>query len=195
MSDKDQKNGPSSKNVEDQGLWQQATSDVKPLPGKSVDASEEEQGGGAGKKYDKSSARVTYTNEPDKAKAKKTKEPGVGIDKRTDERLRRGKMDIDARLDLHGLNQDEARVALTDFIIGAHESGKRCVLVITGKGKGKSQGEEEEWFMPQKGVLKQQVPEWLAGDTLRPLIVQTHQAQRHHGGDGALYVLLRRHRS
>lgn len=199
MSDKDQKNGPSSEPPqEDVELWKQATSDVKPLPGKEEGVSgadKDATGKKTGREYDKSSVRVSYPSQASDPKTKKTKEPGVGIDKRTDEKLRRGKMEIDGRLDLHGFNQDEARIALINFITGAYESGKRCLLVITGKGNGKQHDNEEEWFMSQKGVLKQKVPEWLAEDVLRPLIVQTHPAQRHHGGDGALYILLRRKRT
>lgn len=173
-------------------MWTLAVSGVKPMPGKKAVTPAGEPG------YTQP-VRVTYG---DKIAAKyksgehlEKKESGPGIDKRTDERLRRGEMEIDARLDLHGLDQDKARDALEKFIVGAHRAEKRCVLVITGTGKrGVRDGDEEEWFMPQKGVLKQKVPEWLAGEKLRHLIVKTHPAQRKHGGEGAMYVLIRRRR-
>ncbi len=166
-------------------------SDVKPLPGKKASAT-------TGDRNNATFVRVTYgdkTTERADLPGHPGKAPGQGIDKRTDERLRRGEMEIEGRLDLHGLDQDRARDALESFIVGAHTAGKRCVLVITGTGKRAGQdGKEDEWFMPQKGVLKQKVPEWLMSEKLRPLIVQTHLAQRKHGGEGALYVLLRRQR-
>ncbi len=173
-------------------MWALAVSGVKPMPGKKADDV------ATGRNHTQP-VRVTYgdkTATKDKSGERlEIKDPGRGIDKRTDERLRRGEMEIEARLDLHGLDQDRARDALEKFIMGAHAAGKRCVLVITGTGKRAGQDDnEEDWFMPQKGILKQKVPEWLAGEKLRPLIVQTHPAQRKHGGEGAMYVLLRRQR-
>ncbi len=109
----------------------------------------------------------------------------VGLDRRTAERLRRGKMKIDGRLDLHGLKQDEAHETLVRFLQNGYERGHRCVLVITGKGR--SAGSE--------GVLKRRVPEWLTMAPLRDVILQTTPARPQDGGEGALYVLLRRRRS
>jgi len=125
------------------------------------------------------------------------KEPGhkgseQGLDKRSDERLRRGQMPIEARLDLHGMRQEEARAALERFLVQAQGQGKRCVLVITGKGKMKSS--REDWLTSKPGVLKQKLPGWLEGDKLRGLVLKTYPAKPQHGGDGALYVLLRRKR-
>ncbi len=107
-----------------------------------------------------------------------------GLDKRTAERLKRGQLAIEARVDLHGLTQADAHRALTAFIDGAHQAGRRCVLVITGKGLGAE----------KIGVLRGAVPRWLNQPSLRPLLLAFCHAQPKHGGDGALYVLLKRRR-
>jgi DNA-nicking Smr family endonuclease len=106
----------------------------------------------------------------------------AGIDRRTADRFRRGRLEIDGRLDLHGMTQDQAHDALTRFIRHGAAQGRRFVLVITGKGE---RGE---------GVLRQAVPRWLDDAALRPLILAVTRAQPRHGGQGAYYVLLRRRR-
>ena len=107
------------------------------------------------------------------------------LDKRTGQKLVRGKMPLEGRLDLHGLTQDQAHGKLTRFIATSAEAGKRCVLVITGKGL-KPTGET--------GVLRQAVPRWLNSSELRPLVLAIRYAQAKDGGEGALYVLLKRRR-
>lgn len=108
----------------------------------------------------------------------------AGVDKRTDEKLRRGKMAIDGRIDLHGMTQSEAHDALIGFIRRSHSAGRRNVLVITGKGQ-----------MPRgEGVLRLSVPRWLREAAIGRLVLSVHQAQPQHGGGGAYYVLLRRRR-
>ena len=113
-------------------------------------------------------------------------EPGrsIGPDRRTDERLRRGRLPVEGRIDLHGLTQSAAYDALAHFIAISEASGRRCVLVITGKGAVGQGG----------GVLRTMVPRWLAEPSLRRRILALHRAQPRDGGDGALYVLLRRRR-
>ena len=103
----------------------------------------------------------------------------AGIDRRTADRLKRGRLQIDGRLDLHGMTRDSAHSALNAFILSGRAAGKRCILVVTGKGKG---------------ILKNEVPRWLNLPPLREQIVAVETAQPQHGGDGALYVLLRRNR-
>ena len=109
----------------------------------------------------------------------------AGIDKRTSQRLGRGQLAIEGRLDLHGMTQGEAHDRLAGFIRRAVAAGKRNVLVITGKGF-KASGET--------GVLRQAVPRWLNEPGLRPHVVALRQAQPKDGGEGALYILLRRER-
>lgn len=111
------------------------------------------------------------------------------IDRRTAEKLRKGKIPIEGRIDLHGMIQDQAHEALTYFIENSLLNQKRCVLVITGKGKAKSTS--EEWLMPGQGVLKRRVPEWLSCPPFNKKILKICEAQPKHGGSGALYVYLR----
>ncbi|MGI8840568.1 MAG: Smr/MutS family protein, partial [Caulobacteraceae bacterium] len=95
-------------------------------------------------------------------------------------RLASGRAALEGRLDLHGLNQDRARGALTAFVLRGHAEGRRAILVITGKG---ASGD---------GVLRRRVPEWLAEPPLRALVGGLTAAHRRHGGAGALYVTLKR---
>lgn len=107
------------------------------------------------------------------------------IDKATAERFRRGHMPIEARLDLHGMTQDEAHRALDGFVSHHRKHGTRCVLVITGKGR--SDG-------GTIGILRQAVPRWLNEGSNRRHILAFAEAQAKHGGGGAIYVLLKRTR-
>ncbi len=106
-----------------------------------------------------------------------------GLDRRTGQRLKRGQLPIEARLDLHGRTQEEAHRALAAFIEGSHAAGRRCVLVVTGKG-----------LRPDGsvGVLRRNVPRWLNQPSLRQKIVAFDHATVKDGGEGALYILLKR---
>ena len=112
--------------------------------------------------------------------------PLTPLGRRARQRVARGREAIDARFDLHGLTQAEAHAALTRFLRSAGERGARLVLIITGKGRG---GDSE------RGVLRRQVPHWLALPDLRELVVGFEEAHLAHGGEGALYVRLRRRRA
>jgi DNA-nicking Smr family endonuclease len=118
------------------------------------------------------------------AAAKAPPPPNPGIDRRTAERLRKGEIAIDRRIDLHGMTQDDAHAALDRFVRQAWKDGKRMLLVITGKGSVAEGG----------GVLRRQVPRWLAAGEHARRLLRLEQAQPRHGGSGALYVLLRRQR-
>jgi len=115
----------------------------------------------------------------------------VNMDKKAFTRLRRGKLDPEARIDLHGMTQARAHPALTRFILSSQAHGRRLVLVITGKGRpGGSHGP-----MPvPHGVLRHQVPRWLSMPPLNHAVLQISQAHIKHGGEGALYVYLRKSR-
>lgn len=115
----------------------------------------------------------------------------VAMDKKTFTRLKQGKLSPEGRLDLHGLTLDQAHPRLTQFILDASSQGKRLVLVITGKGKGR----DDAGPIPTRfGVLRHQVPQWFQQYPLKPLILQITQASLKHGGSGAYYVYLRRSR-
>ncbi len=115
----------------------------------------------------------------------------VKMDRKNFDRMSRGKLAPEARLDLHGMTVAEAHPELIRFILNAHSGGLRLVLVITGKGKpGPDYGP-----IPQRyGVLKHQVPIWLHMPPLGPCILQVTEAHLRHGGSGAYYVYLRRGR-
>ncbi len=106
------------------------------------------------------------------------------VDRRTDQKLKRGQYPVDLTLDLHGLTQDVAHTKLLDTLRRGQARGLRCVLVITGKGRGEGQG-----------VLRRKVPTWLSESSLHDVVLRFHAAQPEHGGAGALYVLLRRKRT
>lgn len=112
--------------------------------------------------------------------------PLAPIGRRERAKLSRGKQEIDARIDLHGMTQTRAHRALLGFLQRAHHEGFTFVLVITGKGKI---GAESE-----RGVLRRQVPQWLALPEFRALVVGFEEAHIGHGGEGALYVRVRRAR-
>ncbi|MCB2102523.1 MAG: Smr/MutS family protein [Rhodobacterales bacterium] len=111
-----------------------------------------------------------------------------GLDRRTSRRLKHGRLDIDARIDLHGLSQTEAHRALDAFIGASHAAGRRCVLVITGKGTR----EREETRDREVGVLRRAVPHWLNLPPNRSRVLAFSHAAPRHGGEGALYVMLRK---
>jgi len=108
------------------------------------------------------------------------------LGRRMRSRVARGKEEIDGRLDLHGLTQSEAHAALLRFLRQAGGRGARLVLVITGKGARGGEGE--------RGVLRRQVPQWLRLPEFRALVIGFEQAHVAHGGEGALYVRVRRSR-
>lgn len=126
--------------------------------------------------------------------ARKIKPPVLAeFDRRKVRHIARGKTEIDARLDLHGLRQSEARYRLVGFLHSARDRGHRTVLVITGKG-GSAAVDPLAHALgePQRGVLRRLVPQWLQEPELRMLVVSFTTASIRHGGDGALYVHLRR---
>ena len=185
----------------DDKLWRQVTSDVKPLKPQDIspavfrDGSPGESGAGpsgAGAERTETAARPGKTSPrirvppppppPPPAPAEPELRHGEapGLDKRTRTRLRRGQVDIEATIDLHGLTRTEAHRALNAFLEGSQNAGRRSVLVITGKG---SRGE---------GVLRDSVPHWLNAEPNRRMIRAFSHAAPKDGGQGALYVLLKR---
>ena len=114
-----------------------------------------------------------------------------GLDRRTAKRLSRGESAPEARIDLHGMTAERAHGALISFIRSQHAAGARCVLVITGKG-GRRTDDLNGWRPERVGVLRTMAPEWLRQAPIAGLVTGVYQAHRRHGGEGALYVYLRK---
>ena len=113
------------------------------------------------------------------------------LDQRLRQRVARGREPIEARLDLHGMTQTQAHAALLRFLRRAQADGAKMALVVTGKGSNKGSGDPAA----ERGVLRRQVPLWLSLPEFRSLIVGFDDAHVSHGGQGALYVRLRRPRA
>jgi DNA-nicking Smr family endonuclease len=179
--------------LDDAALLEMAFQDVAPLVGKKI--------GKAAKAPPKPKAKISKpVQKPPPARGEKPKPKPLpeldhgtapGVDKRTAQRLKRGRLDVEARLDLHGHTQAEAHPALGSFLAGAQSSGKRCVLIVTGKG-GARQTDIETGLERPTGVLKDMVPRWLNQAPNRARILSFTHARPADGGSGALYVLLKR---
>jgi DNA-nicking Smr family endonuclease len=127
------------------------------------------------------------------AKSKGAGKGPSGVNGATQDRLRRGLIEPDARIDLHGMTQGSAHRTLFSWLAAAHARGYRLVLVVTGKGNPRND-ENAPWMLSDHGVLKQMVPRWLNEPELAALIARVQPAHAKHGGDGALYVYLRKPR-
>ena len=114
-----------------------------------------------------------------------------GLDRSLANKLAKGRFTIQGKLDLHGMTQRQAHAALIEFIQTAFNDRKRNLLVITGKGRPKTEG-EVAGYEKREGILKSIVPKWLDEPPLRGLVLAATTSQRGDGGDGALYVLLRK---
>lgn len=115
----------------------------------------------------------------------------VQMDQKSFGKLKRGKLSPEGRIDLHGMTLERAHPVLLGFVMRAHAGGKRLILVITGKGKQRDEGGP---IPVRHGVLRHQVPQWLAMQPMKSVVLQIAQAHVSHGGGGAYYVYLRRHR-
>jgi DNA-nicking Smr family endonuclease len=116
--------------------------------------------------------------------------PLAPLERRLRQRLARGRDDIEARIDLHGMTQREAYAELLRFLRRAQTDGAKIALVVTGKGRRQDTHDGAS----ERGVLRRQVPLWLSLPEFRPFVVGFDAAHVSHGGEGALYVRLRRAR-
>ena len=189
--------GPPRKTDEDRSLWAAVTSTVRPLTdrpraARGLDAETQspedarsdakaDRRAAARRRIVAAAAEAAGTPKPAPAAPPPALSHGmtVGVDRRTATRLRRGKLAIDGRIDLHGMSREAAHRALIDYLLDAHAAEKRCIVVVTGKGRG---------------ILQEAVPHWLNLPPLRSKILAFDLARPEHGGSGALYVLLKRRR-
>lgn len=163
---------------EERILWNLVARTARPLRGKATPAPDPA-------KEEEPKAKPPSPQPPPSAPAKTPPQPKLQVhhlDRLTQRKISKGRLPIEARIDLHGMRQDEAHSLLLGFLRRAHGSGIRYVLVITGKGRS----------LASDGVLKRSVPSWLSTPAFRDLVSGYEDAARNHGGDGALYVRLRR---
>jgi len=188
---------------EEERLWRLAMKDTEPLgtllgdapatppakPLKSIKANQPPV-----KKKRPDPAPSTHAPKPS---PRKQELPLHHLDRRSTQQVRRGQVHVDGKLDLHGMRQHQAHEALNSYVSSAQRSGKRIILVVTGKGQEARSdhpwGRDEDSFTTRGGgVLQSQVPQWLAQAPLRQMIFSVQQAHPHHGGSGALYVFLKK---
>jgi DNA-nicking Smr family endonuclease len=191
MSDDPRRRRPRRLSEAERTLWSEVIRDVAPLRPSKVSAAD-------------SAAEAEVETSPEPVKSARKAKPEVQrpsippaavpaappplapLGRRMRQRIARGNHAIGGRLDLHGMTQREAHDALLRFLRTGQDRGVTLVLVITGKGKVGADGAGE------RGVLKRQVPQWLRLPVFRELIVGFEPAHVAHGGEGALYVRLRR---
>lgn len=159
-------------------LWMMATADVRPArarPKEPFSPTLSSEGPAPVSPSEPSAVR-------DRPGAPKPPPRPIDIDPRTFVKIKRGRIEVDAKLDLHGLRQAEAQRSLTAFLRRCQANGARIAIIVTGKGLTRDEG----------GVLRRVVPMWLEAPNLRDVVVGFGEAARHHGGEGALYVRIRR---
>jgi len=167
-------------------LWTGITRSIKPLRRRAARSPTERS---------ERDAKVSSHRSPSAVASEKPSRPEVRaapplapVSRRTKQKLARGTEAIDDRVDLHGMTQVEAHGALLQFLRNAQHRGAKFVLVITGKGRARLASPREA------GVLRREVPRWLKLPEFRDYVVGVESAHARHGGDGALYVRLRRAR-
>jgi DNA-nicking Smr family endonuclease len=168
--------------ADERELWTAVTADVRPYRARlaqvKTDAHPAEK-----------DVRAPVRAESARAKSEPARERPLAsdIDRRTRVKLRRGRLDVDVKLDLHGYRQAEAHRALVEFLRCAQAAGAKMAIVVTGKGQsGKG------YAADQQGVLRRMTPMWLQAPGLRDVVASFGEASRRHGGEGALYVQIRR---
>jgi DNA-nicking Smr family endonuclease len=179
------RSGPDGIKPDDRALWDAVKKSVKPLRNakprapKLATAPEKSETPPSAARTKSQKLPKPPAAQPAKPSAPKPP-PLASLDRRTRSRVARGRVEIDARLDLHGLTLERARSRLANFLASAQSRGAGLVLVITGKGG--------------TGALRREAPFWLSSPELRSLVIGFEEAAQSHGGAGALYVRVRRQR-
>jgi DNA-nicking Smr family endonuclease len=178
---------------EERALWSGVARSIKPLRASRREAVEQDAAGTAAsekKSASRPSAPERLRRSPTPVETRPKHPPLAPLDRRLKQRVARGSEPIDARLDLHGCTQAQAHAALLAFLQRAQRDGARLALVVTGKGGARA----DSLAAGERGVLKRQVPIWLALPEFRSFVLGFGAAHVGHGGEGALYVRLRRKR-
>src|SRR5262245_55205728 len=172
----------------DTELWERVAKSLKPL-GKRKPAAAPQPSKAPGQHPAKASPprQASAKTLPNAARVARSE----ALDRETARKLERGQLAVEAHLDLHGMRQRDAHVALRRFLKAAQHKGYRHVLVITGKG-AEPDPRRSLYEKDDRGVLRQAVPHWLAAPDLASVVVSYAEAPRRLGGEGALYVRLRR---
>jgi DNA-nicking Smr family endonuclease len=175
--------------AEEHALWRGVARSVRPLR-KHIrsDLSEGDEAVVAAPARPAPKAKAIRTAAPARIAKPSAPPPLAALARREKQQIARGRTAIDARIDLHGMTQAEAHMRLVRFLRRAQADGAKVVLVVTGKGSRAADGGSE------RGVLRRQVPHWLQLPELRDAVIGFEAAHVAHGGEGALYVRLRRAR-
>ncbi len=178
---------------EEHELWTHVTKSVKrlkPAPRKIATAPAPAPEMKPAESAPKKAAKTVRAVVPPPSPSKPALKPLTPLEPKVKRKLNRGKADVAARIDLHGMRQHEAHEALVRFIFDAHANDARLVLVITGKGKAT----REDGVMSERevGVLRRMAPHWLSEPSLRHIVLGYEAATARHGGEGAIYVRLRK---
>jgi len=186
----------SSLTAEEEALWSHVTKGAEPVRGKRrVQGTPAAHERAIERRLAAAKAPVETSERPKPTRQAARSAPApTTLDRRSVRRIAGGRVEIDASIDLHGMRQSEAHSALRGFLTRCRSDGCRTVLVITGKGgplrKATSSADMVE--RSDRGVLKSNVPRWLAESDLSAFVIGFTTAHPRHGGDGALYVALRR---
>ncbi|QOG07081.1 Smr/MutS family protein [Aureimonas sp. OT7] len=169
---------------EDKRLWSAVARTARPLPGRALLPEPPEDALAGAGRTPEAQVRPGTAPRPDIAPGPPARSHIVQetIDRPVRRKLGRGRLEIDARIDLHGKTEAVAHYALLGFLRSAHGMGLRHVLVITGRGSSSG----------STGALRRAFPHWIATDAFRRLVSGFDVAERSHGGDGAFYVRLRK---
>jgi DNA-nicking Smr family endonuclease len=177
---------------EEEALWAGLTRSIKPLKSAKPAAKTSPKSSATPPAASTPAPSQTRSHPVTPRETQRPSPPLAPLGRRLKQRVARGREPIDARLDLHGMTQRQAHAELLRFLHRAQADGVRTALVVTGKGLRKSSNSDGRDADNRPGVLKRQVPMWLALPEFRPLVVGFDDAHVGHGGEGALYVRLRR---
>lgn len=169
---------------DDKRIWAKVAGTVTPRPGRKPPSEDEpDQKVAKRKAIEPLKSKAPAMEASPVAKAKRSATPPRPSERSGERRIRRGRVEIAGRLDLHGMTQDQARAALASFLARLAKNEGGCALVITGKGR-----------IGGEGILRRRLPEWLAEPELAALSSGYAPAHIRHGGEGAWYVFVKKPR-